>query len=89
VFHVRAQSALLLAGLVIAGALAIAQDQETLRVRTSLAAEDPRFPEYLARLLGAPLTAGDAYIVHTDGTATFPAMLDAIARAQHRISFET
>jgi cardiolipin synthase len=75
--------------LVIGGGLLIAQDQETLRVRTSLAAADPQFPEYLSRLLGAPLTSGDEYIVHTDGTAAFPAMLDAINRARHRISFET
>jgi len=77
------------AALVIAGALAIAQDQETLRIRSALGAEDPRFPEYLARLLGAPLTSGDAYVVHTDGDAAFPAMLDAIRQARHRVSFET
>ena len=82
-------SALLIAVLIIAGALVIAQDQETLRVRTSLAAGDPRFPEYLARLLGAPLSSGDSYIVHTDGKAAFPAMLDAISRAGQRVSFET
>jgi cardiolipin synthase len=80
---------ILAVALVIAGGLLIAQDQETLRVRTPLAAADPQFPEYLARLLGAPLTSGDSYIVHTDGTATFPAMLEAIGRAKHRISFET
>ncbi len=55
-------SALLIAALMIAGALVIAQDQETLRVRTPLAADDPRFPEYLAHLLGAPLTSGNLYI---------------------------
>jgi cardiolipin synthase len=75
--------------MVVAGALLIAQDQETLRVRTSLAAADAAFPEYLARLLGAPLTTGDAYTVHTDGDQTFPAMLRAIASAKHRVSFET
>jgi cardiolipin synthase len=75
--------------LVIAGGLLIAQDQETLRVRTELPASDAQFPEYLARLLGAPVTDGDSYIVHTDGTAAFPAMLDAINNAKHRISFET
>jgi len=75
--------------LVIAGGLLIAQDQETLRVRTELPASDAQFPEYLARLLGAPVTSGDSYIVHTDGTAAFPAMLDAINGAKHRISFET
>lgn len=80
---------LLVAAMVVAGGLLVAQDQETVRVRTSLGSTDPRFPEYLARLLGAPLTAGDAYIVHTDGTQAFPAMLAAIQRAKHRVSFET
>ncbi len=75
--------------MVVAGALLIAQDQETLRVRTSLAATDAPFPDYLARLLGAPLTAGDAYSVHTNGDQAFPAMLSAIAGARHRVSFET
>ena len=75
--------------LVIAGGLLIAQDQETLRVRTELPASDAQFPDYLARLLGAPATSGDSYTVHADGTAAFPAMLDAINRAKHRISFET
>ena len=79
----------LIVAIIVAGALAIAQDQETLRVRTPLAASDPRFPEYLAPLLGAPLTSGDTYIVHTDGEAAFPAMLDAISRARRRVSFET
>src|SRR5687767_13045465 len=81
--------ALLIIALLLAGALAIAQDQETLRVKTTLSAADPRFPEYLARLLGAPLTTGDAYTVHTNGDATFPAMLAAIERARERVSFET
>ena len=81
--------ALAVIAIVIAGALLIAQDQETLRVRTPLAASDAAFPEYLARLLGAPLTNGDAYVVHTDGPASFAAMLDAINEAEHRVSFET
>lgn len=82
-------AALLLAALIVAGALAVAQDQETLHVRTPLAAGDPRFPEYLSRLLGAPLTSGDSYVVHTNGDHAFPAMLSAINRARHRVSFET
>jgi cardiolipin synthase len=79
----------LIGALVVVAALAIAQDQETLQVRTSLASTDPGFPEYLSRLLGTPLTSGDSYIVHTDGPPTFAAMLGAIERATHRISFET
>lgn len=79
----------LIAALVVASGLVIAQDQETLRVRTSLASTDPQFPEYLARLIGAPLTSGDSYLVHTNGDQAFPAMLGAIDRAKHRVSFET
>ena len=82
-------AAIVLAMAVIAIGLVLAQDQETLRVRTELAAEDPRFPEYLARLLGHPLTTGDSYVVHTNGDQAFPAMLGAIERARHRVSFET
>jgi cardiolipin synthase len=85
----HAVAALLIVGLLIAAGLLIAQDQETLRVRTSVAAGDPVFPEYLARLLGAPLTKGDAYVVLTDGGEAYPAMLEAIGRARHRVSFET
>jgi cardiolipin synthase len=74
--------------LVLAAGLLIAQDQETLRVRTSVAATDPQYPQYLARLLGHPLTVGDTYIVHTNGDTAFPAMLAAIDAAKHRVSFE-
>jgi cardiolipin synthase len=81
--------ALLIALAIVAAGLIVAQDQETLRVRTSLAAGDPRFPGYLARLLGHRLTEGDAVIVHTNGEAAFPAMLRAIAGARHRVVFET
>ena len=73
---------------VLAVGLLIAQDQETLRVRTSVAAEDPQFPQYLSRLVGHPLTSGDAYTVLTNGDVAFPAMLAAIDGAKHRISFE-
>jgi cardiolipin synthase len=82
-------AAIIVALLILGAGLLIAQDQETLRVRTEVSAADPRFPDYLGRLLGAPLTSGDGYVVHTNGDRAFPAMLDAIARAQHRVSFET
>ena len=76
-------------GLIVVGvALVIAQDQETLRVKTSLAAGNPVFPGYLAKLSGHPLTSGDSYTVLTDGDATFPAMLAAIEAAKHRVAFE-
>lgn len=75
--------------LLVGVGLVIAQDQETLRIKTSMAAEDPGFPSYLARLLGHPLTEGDSYIVHTDGAQAFPAMLAAMDAARGRISLET
>jgi len=74
--------------IVVGMGLVIAQDQETLRVRTSVAATDPAFPGYLAKLSGHPLTSGDSYTVLTNGDVAFPAMLDAIAGARHRVSFE-
>ena len=81
--------AILIIAILLAIGLVIAQDQETLRVRTPLAAGDPRFPDYLARLAGRPITTGDHYVVLHNGNETFPAMLGAIERATQRISFET
>jgi cardiolipin synthase len=75
--------------MIVAAGLVIAQDQETLRVRSPLAAGDPRFSDYLGTLLGDPLTSGDTYIVHTNGDTAFPAMLAAIDGARYRVAFET
>jgi cardiolipin synthase len=80
--------AIVLACVVVGIGLLIAQDQETLRVRTSVAAEDPQFPQYLSRLVGHPLTSGDTYTILTNGDVAFPAMLMSIDAAKHRISFE-
>lgn len=87
--HHRILAGILLVLMVVAAGLVLAQDQETLRIRTSVAASDPRFPDYLSRLVGHQLTAGDSYVVHTNGDKAFPAMLDAIARGTKRIDFET
>jgi cardiolipin synthase A/B len=75
--------------IVVAVVLAFAQDRQTLRVRTSLSMDDPRFPHYLADLLGHRLTTSDSYIVHTNGGDALPAMLTAIEAARERISLET
>jgi cardiolipin synthase A/B len=69
--------------------LALAQDQETLRLRSAIAADDPNAPAYLAALIGGELTHGNTYEVLTNGDQVFPAMLDAINQAERRISFET
>ena len=56
----------------------IAQDPETLRVESPVAPADPRFTEYLASLVGAPVERGDLYQVLQNGDEAFPAMLAAI-----------
>ena len=73
----------------VAALLLIAQDQETVRVRSPLSVADPRFVDYVASLVGVPVTEGDAYQVLENGDAIFPSMLDAIDKAQRRISFES
>jgi cardiolipin synthase len=67
----------------------LAQDPETLRVESPVDAADPRFPDYLASLVGAPVERGDSYTILHNGDEAFPAMLAAIDRARSRISFET
>jgi cardiolipin synthase A/B len=81
--------AILIIAILLGVGLLIAQDQETLNVRTPLGAADSRFPDYLARLAGRPITTGDRYAVLRNGDQTFPAMLGAIERARQRISFES
>jgi cardiolipin synthase A/B len=87
--HHRVLAAALIAVIVLAVGLLIAQDQETLRIRSSLSVEDPRFPPYLANLLGHRLTSNDSYIVRTNGEQAFPAMLAAIEHAKERVALET
>lgn len=69
--------------------LYLAQDPQTLHVESPVAAEDPRFPEYVASLVGTPVQEGDAYTVLRNGDDAFPAMLGAIDAAKARVSFET
>ena len=69
--------------------LLIAQDQDTLRIESPVAATDHRFDEYVASLVGAPVEPGDRYTVLRNGDEAFPAMLDAIQKARTRINFES
>ena len=85
----RAFAILLVAAGVVALLLMLAQDQETLKVRSAVGAEDPGHSAYIAALVGAGLTRGNRYDVLTNGDQIFPAMLDAIRKATRRISFET
>ena len=72
---------------VVALGLLLAQDQETVRPRSAVSAEDTRFPEYLAALVGADVARGNRYEVFTNGDQFFPAMLAAInqARTRHQL----
>jgi len=79
----------LIAAIVTATVLAIAQDQQTVELRSVISAEDPAAPEYLATLVAADLVEGDTYDVLVNGDQVFPAMLQAIDGARERISFET
>lgn len=74
---------------VVAALLFIAQDPETLRVESAVAATAPDFPEYVASLVGAPVQLGDVYTVLHNGDETYPAQLAAIDKAKTRINFET
>lgn len=85
----RAFAILAVAAAVIALLLMIAQDQETLKIRSAYGVEDPRHPDYIAALVGTALTRGNHYDVLTNGDQIFPAMLEAIRGAKRRISFET
>ena len=77
---------LLCAAAIVAFGLLLAQDQEVLRPRSAIGAEDPRFPAYVAALVGADVARGNHYEVLTNGDQFFPAMLSAINQAKKRIS---
>ena len=85
----RAFAILLTVAAIVALLLMFAQDQETLKIRSAVSAEDPRHPAYIAALVGSALSKGNRYDVLTNGDQFFPAMLDAIRKAKRRISFET
>ena len=69
--------------------LYLAQDPATLHVESPVAAADPKFPDYVASLVGAPVQEGDAYTTLHNGDEAYPAMLAAIDNAKSRINFET
>ena len=80
---------LVVAVIVVATGLAIAQDQETLELRSAVAATDPGAADYLAALVAASLVTGNDYDVLVNGDRVFPAMLQAIDGARERVGFET
>lgn len=85
----RAVKILLWSAAVVAVILMLAQDQQTITVRSAVSAEDTRHPSYLAALVGADITTGNKVTVLTNGDQIFPAMLGAIQNAKRRVSLET
>jgi cardiolipin synthase len=79
----------LVALVVTATVLAIAQDQETVELRSAIPADDPAAAAYLAALVAANLVKDNTYDVLVNGDQVFPAMLQAVAAARERVSFET
>ncbi len=88
-FHYKLIISILIVSGIIAGLLAIAQDQETLKIESAYSAENRHWPAYLAVLLGVEATGGNQYQVLTNGDQIFPSMLAAINQAKRRISFES
>ena len=57
--------------------------------REPVAAADPRFPDYVASLVGAPVEQGDAYTVLRNGDEVYPADARGDRQAKSRINFES
>jgi cardiolipin synthase A/B len=87
--HFKLGTAIVISLLIVGGLLALAQDQQTLKIESPHAAADPLFPLYVSALLGGHATGGNSYTVLTNGDQIFPSMLEAVKNARRRISFET
>jgi cardiolipin synthase len=85
----RTSVVLLIVLAVVSGLLLLAQDQETLKIRSAVGAEAPGHAAYVAALVGADLTRGNQFEVLTNGDQFLPAMLTAIAGARKRVVLET
>jgi cardiolipin synthase len=85
----RVFAGLVVVATVLAFALAIAQDQQTLELRSAVRAEDADAAAYIAALVDAGTSRGNTFDVLNNGDEIFPAMLGAIDEARQRVSFET
>ena len=87
--HRRWPYVVVIVAAVVGVLLFLAQDPQTLQVRSQYAATDPPFASYLASVVGAPLFEGDAVEVLENGDAIYPAMIAAIDAARTRVVFES
>lgn len=88
-YHHKLILSVLIVIAVLAVLLALGKDRVVLRVNSEYGAADPRFFPYMAALIGAQTTSGNAYSVLTNGDEFLPAMLGAIDHAERRVLFET
>jgi cardiolipin synthase len=88
-YHHKLILSVVIVFVIVAALLAVAQDQETLKIESVHAADAASFPAYVAALLGVQATGGNRYQVLDNGDEMFPAMLAAIDGAKRRIAFET
>ncbi len=60
----------------------------THRIITDYGVENPSFCRTISSLLGTPFVGGNDVKILNNGDEIFPAMLDAIRRAKHTVTFE-
>ncbi|MGI9025303.1 MAG: phospholipase D-like domain-containing protein [Burkholderiaceae bacterium] len=73
----------------VAANLMTAEKRVDHKVKRLYSAEDPEFLRVMGTLLGPPVIPGNRYSVLVNGDQIFPAMLDAIRKAEHTIDMET
>ncbi|MEO7168562.1 MAG: phospholipase D-like domain-containing protein [Spartobacteria bacterium] len=59
------------------------------RIAQRYGISDPQFERSMSQLLGPPILEGNLVVPLRNGVEIFPAMLDAIVRAERSITFET
>ena len=88
-YHHKLVLSILIVFGILAAIVALAKDRETLKIESAHGAADPAFPPYVAALIGAQLTSGNAFDVLRNGDQFLPAMLRAIGEARARVDLET
>lgn len=75
-------------GAVLAKNFFESEKKVTHSIITDYGVENPAFARTISQLLGPPLLEGNHVEIFNDGDEIFPAMLDAIRKAKHSITFE-
>lgn len=78
-----------LAALLLAACCSCSAPRLDYKITSEYAISDPQFQRAMGALLGPPLIPGNSAVAYLNGDEIFPAMLDAIAKSQKTITFET